>query len=92
MPSRPRRKSPDRPRPTWRRRAFYFVLGAALGATIGYGFIASGPDPNPSILEPTAMKLIGGLAAVCGAIAASSPDRFWRRSRDFGSIRDRDRR
>jgi len=75
------RQAGKAPGPSRRKRIFYFCLGAALGGTIGYGFVTSGPGPAPSLLEPYVLLWIGGLALVCGGIAAISPDTFWRRSR-----------
>jgi hypothetical protein len=72
------------------RRGLYFVLGAALGGAIGYGMISSGPGPAPSMLDLSAMTLPIGLATACGALAAWSPDRFWRRSRWLVSHPDND--
>ena len=69
--------------PSMAKRAFYFVLGALLGGTIGYGFISSAPGPAPSVFAPDAAPWVFGLAAICGVIAAISPDTFWRRSRRF---------
>ena len=63
------------------RRGLYFVLGAALGGAIGYGMIGSGPGPAPSMFDLSAMTLPIGLAAACGALAAWSPEGFWRPSR-----------
>ena len=63
------------------RRGLYFVLGAALGGAIGYGMISSGPAPAPSMDDISALKLPIGLAAAGGALAAWSPEGFWRPSR-----------
>ena len=77
----PARRPQDTDRPSLAKRAFYFVLGSLIGGTIGYGIVTGGPGPAPSPFDPGAAAWIFGLAAVCGALAASSPDRFWRRSR-----------
>jgi hypothetical protein len=82
-------KALDTARPGLAKRACYFVLGSLLGGTIGYGFVTSGPGPAPSLLDPDAALWIFGAAVVCGVLAASSPDNFWRLSRRFG-WRDRD--
>jgi len=71
----------DDQHPSHARRAFYFVLGALVGGVIGYGFMASGPPPTPSVFDPAAAPWVFGLALVCGALAALSPSGFWRRSR-----------
>lgn len=70
-------------------RVCYFVLGSLIGGTIGYGLITSGPGPAPSLLEPYAALWVFGGAAICGALAASSPKGFWRRRGRFG-MHDRD--
>jgi hypothetical protein len=80
-----RARQPDNSkRPSFAKRAFYFVLGSLIGGTIAYGIVTGGPGPAPSMFDPTAAGWVFGLGAICGAIAASSPDRFWRRSRRFG--------
>lgn len=63
------------------KRGVHFVIGAALGGAIGYGIATSGPGPTPPFQAPGTMGLTLGLGAVCGALGALFPDRFWRRSR-----------
>jgi len=80
----PARRPQDPDRPSLAKRPFYFVLGSLIGGTIGYGIVTGGPGSAPSPFDPGAAAWIFGLGAVCGALAASSPDRFWRRSRRLG--------
>jgi hypothetical protein len=44
---------------------------------VSYGIAASGPVP-PDSGDPRLWLWVGGLAIVCGAIAAADPLNFWR--------------
>jgi|KBSSwiStaDraftv2_1062776.scaffolds.fasta_scaffold486845_3 ABC-type antimicrobial peptide transport system permease subunit len=76
-------KPPIGVEPSLTKRACYFVLGALLGATLGYGFISAGPGPTPSVFEPHAALWVFGGAVICGLLAAYSPDKFLDGSRRF---------
>jgi hypothetical protein len=66
------------PETTRVKRLFYGLLGAAIGAVVGYGLVTSGPLP-PGGRDPMLVLMwSGGLAVVCGAIAAGNPAGFWR--------------
>lgn len=67
--------------PTPRKRAAYFVLGAALGGLLGYGMISAGPGPTPSIFEAGARLWVFGGALIWGVLSALSPAAFWRQNR-----------
>jgi hypothetical protein len=67
--------------PSPRKRAAYFVLGAVVGAIIGYGIVTSGPGPAPSIFQTGAGLWVFGLALICGVLSALSPSAFWRQNR-----------
>jgi len=69
--------------PSFTKRACFFVLGALVGGTIGYGIVTGGPGPSPSLFEPHAALWVFGGAAICGLLAAYSPDKFLRGSRRF---------
>jgi hypothetical protein len=84
--SRPWRRGPSR-----RKRAVYFVLGAALGGLVGYGLVTAGPGSPPSLRAPSSVAWIGGLAAVCGLLSAWSPPAFWRQNRFRWRYGDEDR-
>lgn len=74
------RKAQPKKRPSPGKRLFYGLLGAAIGGTIGYGFATSGSVAPPGL---TVFGWTAGLALVCGAIAAASPDGFWRPARGW---------
>jgi hypothetical protein len=78
-----RTTQPPRPSPSLAKRLAYFALGFLIGGIIGYGIVTSGPGPPPSVFEDPAAVWVFGLAAVCGIVAALSPDGFWRRARGW---------
>jgi len=72
------------PKATPRQRALYFLLGAVLGAVIGYGLLTAGPGPAPSLFAPFSLQLVGGLALALGVVTALAGHRFWRLSAKYG--------
>ena len=66
-----------RDKPSARVRGTYFVLGALIGAVIGYGVATGGPVQR-ELLDPAVLAWIIGPALVCGSLAALSPRRSLR--------------
>lgn len=76
--------------PSLATRLLYFVVGGGVGGLVGFGIVASGPGPTPSVLEFPAAAWVFGIAAACAILSAAWPAGVLRLARSW-STRDRNR-
>ena len=72
------------PKPTLRKRGLYFLLGAALGAIMGYGLLTTQPQGAPPWWSSQALRFEAGGALLIGVFTALAADRFWRSNTKYG--------